>query len=140
VAELLVLADIEAAVIAELEATLPAHGFAAHIATKLPPQSTAAKPDEFVRVITVGGTDQTLVSAAPRVAVECFARVEARAQRLAAFALAALQTAGRSGTLGGLVCYRVTAEALPGNLPMGSVPDRARYTFTISADVRKLAV
>lgn len=136
VAELLVAADVEAAFIAELNAALPPVGFDVRTATKIP----YSRPNEFVRVVVVGGTDRDLVTDSPTVAVEFFAVKEIRAERGAAYARAVLERAARSGSVGGFTCYSVSTLGRPVNLPIESVPDRFRYTFTCSADLRKISV
>ncbi|MEX1078882.1 MAG: hypothetical protein WED09_07225 [Homoserinimonas sp.] len=138
-AELLVGEDVEVAFITELDGAMPAimeTGVAA--GTKIPGGDD--KPTEFIRVVLSGGAERDLVTDSPTVTVEYFAVKEGRAARGAAFALAVLQRAGRVGSLGGVPCYGVTSFSLPANLPHPEVPDRFRYQFTVSADLRKSVV
>lgn len=136
VPELLVAEDVEAAFIRELGGALPTHGFAAAAGTKIPDPM----PTEFSRVVVSGGVDRDLVTDRPSVTVEYFAVKEVRAERGAAYARAVLEAAGRVGVLGGVTCYGVSTFGRPVNLPHPLVPDRFRYQFTVSADLRKAAV
>ncbi len=130
-AEVLVPADDEVAVVAELNARMDAPA-----GTRIP----LPRPPEFVRVVSAGGVERDLVSDTFTLAVEGFAATETAAQRLCAFAIAYLQSAGRSGILGGITCYGVGVTALPANLPMPSVPDRYRFTATITVSLRRASV
>lgn len=135
--EVLVAEDVEAAFMLELDEALPDHGFgSAKSGTKIPDP----RPDEFVRVVLAGGVERDLVTDRPTVTVEFFAVKELRAARGAAFARAVLEAAGRAGDLGGVTCYGVSVFSLPVNLPHPLVPDRFRYQFSVSADLRKAAV
>jgi hypothetical protein len=115
---------------------MPALNFNVKASTSIP----SPRPSEFIRIIVVGGTDRDLVTDSPTVAVEFFATREIRAERGAAFARAVLERAARAGSIGGVTCYSVSTFGRPVNLPMESVPDRFRYTFTSSADLRKTSV
>lgn len=138
-AELLVGADVEAAVVVEL-AALAGVGFEdVPVGTRLP-DPLVSLPDEFVRVVVTGGGERDLVTESPSVTVEFFAAREKRAADGARMALAVLQRAARSGSLGGVTCYRVVAFALPVNLPHPLMPDRFRYQVTVSIDLRRSAV
>lgn len=127
-AELLIPADDEAAVVTELNARM-----GVRIATRIP----APRPAEFGRVLGTGGGQRDLVTDSPTLTLEGFARSEARARRICAEMVAHLQAAGRAGSVGGVTCYGVRVAGLPQNLPMPSVPDRYRYTATVVADLRR---
>lgn len=136
VGEVLVGADAELALITELAAQLPTFDFTDAVGTRIPKD----RPGEFVRVIVTGGVERDLVTDQPSITVEYFAVRESRAERGAAYSLGLLQAAGRAGVLGGAVCYGVAAFGLPVNLPHPQVPDRYRYQFTVSVDLRKSPV
>lgn len=129
-AEVLVPADDEAAVVDELTARLDG----VHVGTQIP----RPRLDEFVRVVSTGGAERDLVTDSPSLVLEGFATGEGRARQLCALAIAYAQAAGRAGSMGGVTCYGVTVAALPANLPMPSVPDRYRYTATVSVDLRRV--
>ncbi|MFF2631959.1 hypothetical protein ACFVR6_03660 [Microbacterium sp. NPDC058021] len=136
-AELLVPEDGEPELVAELNTRLPDAGFPdAKAGTRVP----APRPAEFLRVVATGGAERDLVTDEPLYVVEGFATTEGGAQRLCAFGVAVLQAAGREGRIGGATAYGVRVVALPANLPMPSVPDRYRYTATISVALRKTTV
>lgn len=135
-AELLVPADVEVAVRTELLGVLPALGFAGPVGTQIP----EGRPVEFLRVLIAGGFGRDLVTDSVTVTVESFAEEEKRASDAAGVALAALEAAGRAGSLGSVPCYRVQVFALPQNLPHPGVPDRFRYQFTVSVDLRRTRV
>lgn len=130
-AEVLVPADDEVALVDELSARL-----LVHVGTRIP----NPRPAEFVRVVSAGGGGRDLVTDVASLVVEGFAVTETAARALCALAVAHAQAAGRSGSLGGVTCYGVRVAGLPANLPMPSVPDRYRYTATITADLRRSAV
>ncbi|WP_425836952.1 hypothetical protein [Microbacterium sp. PA5] len=135
-AELLVPADSEVALVDELNSRMPDIFDGLHAGTRIPnPQ-----PAEFIRVTVTGGTERDLVTDTPTLFIEGFATSETRAERITAHAVAALQSAGRTGTLGGITCYGVRVLSLPANLPLPTVPDRFRYRATVSADLRRTAV
>ncbi|WP_066041905.1 hypothetical protein [Herbiconiux solani] len=135
--EIIVAEDAELAAVTELKQRLPDTGEVNPIvATSIP----ATQPPEFFRVIVTGGTDRDLVTDNPSITVEAYALREARAERMAARAHAVLLAAARAGSMGGVPCYQAQSFARPGNLPNPLVPDRRRYTFTISADLRMAAV
>lgn len=143
-AELLVTPDSELAVLAELSTVLPANGWpgmtmaAGLVGTKIP--SGSSKPAAFVRVLTVGGLGRDLVTDTPTLVVEGWHESEAKARDLCALSVAILEAAGRAGSLGGVTCYGVEVSGLPGNLPHPGVPDRFRYTATLSVALRKQVV
>lgn len=128
VAELLVPADDEVALVDELAARTGLHW-----GTRIP----NPLPEEFGRVVSTGGTERDLVTDSPTLTVEAFALTEGRARRVCAEAVAHLQAAAREGRVGDVVCHAVRAVSLPANLPMPSVPGRFRFTATVSADLRR---
>lgn len=97
-------------------------------------------PDQFFRVVPVGGFDRDLLTTVPMLTVESFAIDEAAAVQRAMGALGYLLADGRSGSLGGVVCYEVRVVSLPASLPMESLPTHFRYTTTISAALRGAVV
>lgn len=93
-------------------------------------------PEHFFRVLSAGGFDRDIVTTSQLVIVESWARDKDDAVKRAMGALGYLLADGRSGSLGGVVCYGVNVVSMPANLPMQSLPTHFRYTFTISADLR----
>ncbi|HRN30125.1 MAG TPA: hypothetical protein PK890_10570, partial [Terrimesophilobacter sp.] len=83
-------------------------------------------PAEFIRIIVTDGVERDLVTDLPQVTVECFAKKESRASRLADVSRAILVAAGRAGSLGGVTCYGVDIVARPQNLPSATVTGRTR--------------
>jgi hypothetical protein len=136
VTETLLPGDAEASAIAELNARLPGLGF-----PNLPTSTTIPnpRPNEFIRVVAVGGVPSDLTVDSYTLVVEAYASRRGRAERICAFAVAALQAAGREGFMGATPCRRTGVFALPTNLPDPQVPDRFRYSATISADLRRTA-
>jgi hypothetical protein len=135
-AETLVPADAEVEVCDELNVRMPALDFDAPAAPSIPRQ----KPSEFIRVVAVGGMSPTLVTDAFTLTIEGFAETETRAQRVCSYAVAAVQAAGRDGLIGAVAASVVVVAALPQNLPMPSVPDRFRFSATVSVTLRRVAV
>jgi len=134
--ETLVPADPEAQAVAELNDRMSDLGFPnAHAGTAIP----NPRPSEFIRITSAGGAERDLVTDSPQMFIEAFAETEARAQRICAFAIAALQAAGRAGRMGSTPCYRVGVLSFPANLPLSTVPGWFRYRATISADLRRSA-
>ncbi|MFB7843632.1 hypothetical protein [Microbacterium sp. NPDC056052] len=139
--ELLIPTDGEVAALDELSTVLPAHGFpgvtraAQTLGTKIPTQTT--KPAEFGRVMTVGGAGRDLVTDSPLLVLEGYAVKEQRARDMCALMLAAVERAARVGTLGTAVIYAARVVGLPANLPHPQVPDRFRFTATVSVDLRR---
>lgn len=138
--EVLLPVDAESAVIAELSATLPLRGWPgltvanSRVGTKIPGGS---KPESFVRVYSVGGLSRDFVSDSPTLVVEGYHRREQGAFDLCALSVALLEAAGRTGSVGGETCYSVSVAAMPGNLPDPNVPDRFRFTSTVSLGLRR---
>lgn len=130
-AEVLIPADDEAAVVTELKTRMNMQ-----VGTRIP----NPRPAEFLRVISAGGGSRDLVTDEATLAVEGFATSEGRARFLCALAVAQAQAAGRDGQMGGVPCYGVRAASLPANLPMPSVPDMFRYTATITVALRRAAI
>ena len=136
-AEVLVPAGAEAAVIAELKARLPGLGFSSvGVGTKIPSPRAA----EFIRVYRTGGVSPDITSDAASLTIEAYAEKESRAERICSFAVAALQAAGRDGSVGSVPCRRVQLFSLPANLPDSKVTDRHRYSSLISVVLRRAAV
>lgn len=136
VAEVLVPADAEAAVIAELNARMPGLGFPGVLSsTKIP----KPRPAEFIRVYRTGGVSPDVVSDSYSLTVEAYAGGEVRAERICAFAVAALQAAGRDGWVGSVPCRSVSVFSLPANLPDPNVTDRHRYSSLVSVVLRRAA-
>lgn len=134
-AETLVPANAEVGVIAELNARLPSYGFDVPVAATI----TNATLPEFIRTYRVGGAPADIVADEVTVVVEAYAAQKARAERLCAFAVAVLQAAGRDGLMGSVPCRRVGVFAMPASLPDPNVPDRHRYTATVSVVLRRAA-
>jgi len=133
--ELLVPADAEVEVVAELNASMPDDFALMRAGTKIPDP----RPDEFIRVVATGGAERDLVTDDPILVVEAFSTSETRAQRGCAFAIAVLQAGARMGRVGAATCHSVRVLGLPANLPMPTVPDHFRFTATISASLRRAA-
>lgn len=135
--ETILFPDAEIAVCDELEDRLPGLGEVGVSATTMIP---AGPPAKFIRVVQTGGVARDLVTDVPSITVECFAKTESAASVLARRARAALDAAGRAGSMGGHTCYGVTLFGLPQNFPQATVTGRFRYTFTISVALRGAAV
>ena len=139
--EVLIPADVESAALAELSAKLGVHGWPGltaangRVGTKLPTGLT--KPESFVRLYTVGGGSRDLVSDSPTLVVEGWHSKEQGARDLCAMSVALIESAGRAGSLGGVTCYGVAVASLPANLPYPSMPDRFRFTATLSVSLRR---
>jgi hypothetical protein len=142
--ELLIPADGEVGILDELSSVLAANGFPAvtkaaqTLGTKLP--TSTPKPPEFGRVIGTGGSGRDLVTDSPTLVLEGYAQKEQRARDLCALMLAGVERAAKIGKLGTLTIYRARVAALPGNLPNPLVPDRFRYSATVSVDLRRVTV
>jgi hypothetical protein len=135
---MLVAEDAEKAALTALTSRLPEAGEP----TTIPASTSIPKPtpSEFFRIIVTGGGDRDLVTDQPTITVEAYSRGEVRAERLAAKARAIFEACARDGDMGGVPCYRVALFGRPQNLPNPQVPGWYRYTFSISADLRKTAV
>lgn len=123
--------DAEVAVVDELKARMTVH-----IGTRIPDPRKA----EFGRVVAVGGAGRDLVTDTATLTLEGFARTETRAQRICAEMLAHVQAAAELGVMGDATCYAAAVVGLPANLPMPSVPDRFRFTATVTLDLRREAL
>lgn len=135
-AETLIPGDAEVGAITELDVRLPILGFAGiKVATTI----TSPRPAEFIRVFRTGGVPTDITADSVTLVIEAYAEKKSRAERLCAFAVAALQAAGRDGAFGSIPCRRVDVFSLPANLPDPTVPDRTRYTSMISAVLRRTA-
>lgn len=135
-AETLVPADAQLAAVDELNGVDHDAEYWAPAGTRIPNPKTG----EWLRVLSVGGSERDLVTDGHRLVVEAYSANETRSQRICAFAVARLQAAARGGMLGGVPCYGVSVEAVPANLPLPSVPDRVRHTATVTASLRRSAV
>lgn len=115
--------DVEALIVSALNA-----GFTAHseptikASTKVP----NPRPAEFVRVLSSGGLDETMVTDSVLVTIEGWAATETRALRLCDMARAILRS--QDGAIRGARGF-----SYPQNLP-DPVADQVRYTST--GDVR----
>lgn len=135
--ELLILADPEVAAIAELEAAQTGTAWAsAHVGTKIPTDDP--KPDLFVRVVAAGGSQRDLVTDEHLLVLDAFATREQDARDLDAWCVAVIQRAAISGALGAAVCSEVKVAGVPANLPDPDVPDRFRFTATVSVALRRV--
>jgi len=134
--ETLVPALVEADVVAEMSARLPALGFSGAIATTI----SDPRPTEFIRTYSVGGVPDDIAADAATLVVEAYANKRARAERICANAVAALQAAARDGFMNGTPCRRVDIWSLPASLPDPDVTDRIRYSSTVSVVLRRTAV
>ena len=131
---MLVPPDAEAAITAELTDGLAAAGLPpVPIASQLPAEPL---PGSFLRVLAAGGLDRDPVTDQPTLIVECYSDDPAIAARTAILARGVLMTAAGVGMLGGTPCYGVRLVEGTVNLPNDDVPDRVRYAFTISTDLR----
>lgn len=129
--EILEPTDVEQALIDELNVWYPGQ-----VGTSLP----ARLPATFIRVLSVGGTEQTLVSDEALATIEVFNALESTARNVSARAIAILQAAGRTGKLGNEVCYGVRVATLPQNYGLPSVPTHKRYISTIAPALRRRVV
>lgn len=129
--ELLIPADAELAVIAELRSHHPG----VHFGTRIPSGDTL--PSRFVRVVGTGGTSVGLVVDESVLVVEVFALTEGEAYQLAARCVAVLERAARDGDVGGATCHVLTAQ-VPANNPHPNVPTHYRYTSTVAAQLRSI--
>lgn len=134
--ETLVPADGQLAAVDELNAVDHEAEYWAPAGTRIPNPKSA----EWLRVLSVGGTERDLVTDGHRLVIEAYSANETRSQRICAFAVARLQAAARAGLLGGIPCYGMAVDAIPANLPLPSVPDRVRHTATVTASLRRAAV
>lgn len=138
VAELLLPADVEVAVVTEFEAALPTvTGYATvDVGTRLPSPMVG----DIIRVVGVGGTSSSMIVDSPRVTLEGFSKREGRAYDITSLAVALLERAARDGSVGGVTCHVAEVIALPANLPYPSLPDWYRYLATVSLDLRRSRV
>lgn len=127
-ADLLIPADVEQALIDELKLNWPT-------GTRIP--GTEPKPPVFIRVISVGGSPETIVSDAFTVTVEVYAVKESTASKVAGEVLARLTLASLQGHIGNETSYRVGVAALPQNFPNPTVPTHFRYTMTLVPVLRR---
>lgn len=134
--DLLLPADGEVAAIAECDAATLAHPRwgSVRAGTKIPSRNT--QPGAFVRVVAAGGGRRDLVTDEHTLVVDAFAVDEGDARDLCAFVVAVLERAARSGELGGVPCYVLTA-GVPANNPHPDVPTHFRYSVTAVAALRR---
>lgn len=142
--EVLAPADTELAVITELSAGFDAHGFPGlnvddlTVGTVVP--STDPRPEEFVRVLAVGGPRMDLAYDRATIVLEASSIKEGTAREVCALGVALLEAAGREGSMGGIPCRKVRVVSLPATLPDPRVTSHARYTATLSIDLRRSLV
>lgn len=122
--ELVVFPDVEALVVAALQAGIDELEPGPTVHTAVP----ANRPDEFVRVFRAGGPAQTLVTEGAQIIVEAWALDEIRAARILTVCRAYLNVL--NGDLFGV--YEISG---PNNLP-DPVSDQARYTQTFGVRAR----
>lgn len=79
--ELIVFADLEAAVVSYLKTGLTDLGFTATVATKVP----KTRPSQMVRISGTGGSRENQITDGSGILVECWAPNEIDASRLARF-------------------------------------------------------
>lgn len=122
-AEIITFPDVEALVVAALNAGFTARGEAglkAH--TRVP----NPRPAEFVKVLGGGGLDETMVSEAAQITLEGWAATEPRAREICELARAIVRS--QDSDIRGARGF-----SFPQNLP-DPTSDQARYTST--GDVR----
>ena len=127
--ELLTPPDVEGICVASIkDAFRSGEASGVRVSTKIP-TSGGKTLDEFVRVIALGGVDDTLVSGDERVMLEGWAATEVRAHRLWALALAALTHDA---------VRMVSARRLggPSNDPHSDYPALSRYSGQVGVRVR----
>lgn len=124
--QLILPADVEQAIIDELSPYFT-------IGTSIP----ETKPNIFLRVVATGGSQRDLVTDAPIVVLDAFAKLESQARDAANTALARLQLAARKGKIGNETAYGLSVAALPQNYPLPSVPTHKRYITTIAPALRR---
>lgn len=129
--------DIEGLLIDYLTAQFPSRGVVASVSTRIPDDKPGvAKPARFVRVLKVGGDAPTVVTRRPTVTVETYAPLESQAFELAKIAGALILDLPNRAPLDGLQVYEATQAGGIANLPDPRVPDRARYTQTLTVHIR----
>jgi hypothetical protein len=144
VAEVLVPADVELAVLTELSEGYTAVGFPGlsasdgTVGTTVP--AVDPRPSEFVRVLAVGGPSLDIAYDSLTVVLEGSSTSEATAQQVCALGVGLIQAAGREGAVGGVPCRRVRLVSLPSTLPDPRVTSHSRYTATLSIDLRRSLV
>jgi len=125
--DLLLPADAEQAVIDELA------GWQS-VATKIPD----SPPNSFLRVVSAGGGDRSLVSDQHLLVLEGFGRKETDALGLLSEAVGRLhQAVTLRHQVGGVPAYAFGLGSLPQNLPLATLPGYARYLATIAVDLRR---
>lgn len=122
--ELLTPPDVEGLCIASIKAA----SASVSVSTKIPTRNGKTL-DEFVRVIALGGVDETLVTGAERVMLEGWAETEVRAHELWSNALAAL-------THDSMRFVSARRFGGPSNDPHSDYPAMARYSGQVGIRVR----
>lgn len=102
--------------------------------TKVP----ATRPSRFLRVFSVGGFDQNMVTAVVRFAVEGWGETEVVAAGLCGRAVAQIKSAALAGVMGSATVTFVNVVSRPQNLPDPQT-DQARYTATVEIAMRASA-
>lgn len=126
--ELIMKADVESVYIGYLAEQLPLHGPVVHVGSKIP----NPLPAECVVAFRTGGAEQTKVSDAPLLTVECRAKTETRAYDLMAL-VSALVKASDGLVLDGHQVYSVNSTGLA-NLP-DPLTEKPRYTETFQIHI-----
>ncbi|BAU32457.1 hypothetical protein [Microcella alkaliphila] len=137
-AELLVPADVEVDVAAELDSRFASNP---HLdvtwATRIPGRDDQPRPERWGRVLAAGGSGRDLVTDRFTVTIEGWSTTESEAERICAYGVAYLQQAAREKQIGATACYGLAVFGLPANLPFPGIPDRYRFTATVSIDLRR---
>lgn len=118
--------DAEALAIVALKAALPD----VPVSTRVPSE----RPDEFIRVVRVGGTRSHLVSDNPMLTIECWSTDTVKASDLARRARAHVGAMAQT-TINGAWVRSVREVGGPMSFP-DPVTESPRYQFTVLLDVR----
>lgn len=133
-AEIIQFPDVEAALVTYLTTALAAQGDTASVHVRVP----RTRPNRFVLVPRLGGTQANLVTDAATIGVECWAPTDLQASNLARLTRALVRSL-RGETTAGVTFYDVTEFAGPANLP-DPTSNQSRYTFTVSVSARGSAI
>ena len=87
--------------------------------------------------MAAGGTERDMITDRFTVTLEGWSTSEGEARRICAHGIAYLQQAAREKHVGSSTCYGVDVFGLPANLPFPGIPDRYRFTATVSIDLRR---
>lgn len=136
--DLVVDPDIEDLLQRYLTTALASAGRPVLVQSRIPDDRPAApRPAEWLCVRRTGGDRPTVVSGRPTVVVESYALLEGAAVSLGALAGAILRAMPSGDVrLDGLQVYGVTEVAGLASLPDPRVPDRVRYTQTLTVHIR----